>query len=146
MKDVEKSELVEQAFEFWFNGQEHIRSPFPSYIHNELKQRAIIRFNQWLDGLKDDLKDEINDEIVAEKFEEILFEEAHKLVLTEDEKNTILYPFLPRVGDHLNDYEGKKSEIIDRHILAEKDVTYLKVKCKRIEDDNIWETSFELPV
>ena len=34
--------------------------------------------------------DELNDEIIAEKFEEALFEEASKLVITEDEHVTIL--------------------------------------------------------
>lgn len=144
--DLNKTEFVEQAFDFWYNDHNHIRSPFPEYIQSELKYKAIVRFENWIDGLKDELKDEINDEMIAEKFEEILFEEAMKLVKTEDEKNTVLYPFLPRIGDQLNDYEGKKSEIIDRHILKEHDKAFLEVKCKRLEDEKFWETSFELPI
>src|SRR5690554_7688552 len=114
MNDLIKSQLVEQAFLFWFKDHDHIRTPFPTYIHSELKTKSLMRFDKWLSGLKDVFKDEINDEMIAEKFEEIIFEEAYKLVVTEDEKNNIIYPFLPRMGDHLNDYEGKKSEIMDR--------------------------------
>ena len=40
---------------------------------------------------------ELNDEAIAEKFEEIIFEAALPMILTEDERISILYPFLPRL-------------------------------------------------
>ena len=53
----------------------------------------------------------------TEKFEEVIFETAIKLVLTVDEKLTIEYPFLPRLNDVIyEDVKNKigKSIIIDR--------------------------------
>jgi len=55
---VESSELVEQTFNFWFSDQGHIRSPFPTYIHNELKQKATDRFYVWVNGLAPKAKDD----------------------------------------------------------------------------------------
>ena len=69
---VESSELVEQTFKFWFNDNDHIRSPFPNYIQNELKQLATDRFYEWASTVNPEAKDEVNDEVVAEKFEEII--------------------------------------------------------------------------
>jgi len=41
----------------------------------------------------------LNDESIGEKFEKIIFETATKLIKTEDERITIVYPFLPRLKD-----------------------------------------------
>ena len=141
----DSSDLVEQAFAFWFNDHEHIRSPFPSYIQNELKLNSIQTFENWIQNLKEGAEDELNDEMIAEKFEEVLFEHAYKLVLTEDEKATILYPFLPRIGDKLKDHSGIESEVVDRHIIKEEDNSHLKITCKKLENDDTWSTTFELP-
>lgn len=142
---VESSELVQETFEFWLSDKEHIRSPFPNYIHNELKQTATERFFQWARKLKDTAKDEMNDEMIGEKFEEIIFDVATQLVKTEDEKITILYPFLPRLDDQIKDKDNKMGHIVSRHIEKNGDKSFLKVKLKN-EDESIWETSFELPL
>ena len=143
--NIAKSELVKQAFEFWFDNHEHIRSPFPNYIQSDLKSKSTSKFESWINNLKDGAKDELNEEMIAEKFEEIMFEIAHELVITEDEKTTILYPFLPRLGDKLKDAEENESEIIDRNIFKENDTNFLKINCRRLTDNETWSTSFELP-
>jgi len=145
---IENSELVHQTFNFWFSDQEHIRSPFPAYIQGELRYLATQKFHQWAVGLHPNAKDEVNDEIIAEKFEEIIFETGLSLVKIEDEKNTITYPFLPRIGDTLyEDVESKTGEsvVIDRYIYKEKDLTSLKLKLQKKENQEIWETEIELP-
>lgn len=145
---IESSELVEQTFNFWFNDNNHIRSPFPEYIHSQLKVLASEKFYKWVNNLNEKAKDEINDEVIAEKFEEIIFEIAKTLVMTEDEKITILYPFLPRIDDSIyEDAENKKGEsnIIDRSIINEGDYQFLKIRLKKKNSEDIWETSFELP-
>lgn len=142
---LDASELVEQAFDFWFGEQEHIRSPFPGYIRTELRPLATGRFYDWLNALNEEARQEFNDEMIAEKFEEIIFETASSLVKTEDERVTILYPFMPRLEDELKDAEGAVSRIVDRQIYKEGDHTFLKVTCRKVEDDASWETSFELP-
>lgn len=145
---VESSELVEQTFKFWFNDHEHIRSPFPKYIHTKLRDEATEKFFEWASGLDDRAKDEIDDAIVGERFEEIIFETAMGLILTDDERITILYPFLPRLGDSINETDGNgnsPSKIIDRSIVKDGDHSYLSVKLERNESNETWQTRFELP-
>ena len=143
---VESSELVEQTFLFWLNDHGHIRSPFPNYIHNELKQKATERFYDWVNSLKPEAKDELNDEGVGEKFEEIIFDTASAMIKTEDERITILYQFLPRLGDSLSNDDGEESEIVDRSIVKEGDTNLLKVVCTKRNDGEKWSTTFALPI
>ena len=145
---VESSEMVNQTFNFWFNDSEHIRSPFPLYIQSELKKTATDNFFKWASNLNPKAKDEVNDEIIAEKFEEIIFEAATLLVMTEDEKITIEYPFLPRLNDEIYEDAEKqegKSIIVDREILKEGDDTFMRIKLDKIDSNEKWETKFELP-
>ena len=145
---VESSELIEQTFKFWFSDNEHIRSPFAEYIRPQLKKGATQKFYDWAANLNPKAKDEVNDEMIAEKLEEIIFETATNLVLTEDEKLTIEYPFLPRLNDVIyEDVENKTGEstIIDRSKIKEGDFDFMKIKLEKIESKEIWETRFELP-
>lgn len=145
---VDSSELIAQTFNFWFNDNEHIRSPFPNYIHHELRTVSTEKFYQWASGLNPKAKDEVNDEIIAEKFEEIIFEAATHLVMTDDEKMTIEYPFLPRLNDTIfEDVENKTGEstIVDRSIVKEDDHTFMRIKLEKTDTLEKWETKFELP-
>ena len=146
---VESSELVEETFNYWFNDHGHVRSPFPEYIRPQLKKIATKSFFEWTSSLKKEAKDEVNEVIVSEKFEEIIFEKATGLVATEDERITILYPFLPRRRDKIQDENhvnrSGESEVIDRSLEKEGDMSYLWVKLKSIQTEKIWETRFELP-
>ena len=146
-KKVESSELVEQTFEFWFNNKDqHIRSPFPEYIRPDLRRVATKSFHKWINNLSDGAEKEVNDDVIAEKFEEIIFEEGLKLVLTEDEKISINYPFLPRVDDLINlNNDLEKSKVIDRSIVKEEDRVFLAVTLEKAANEERWETRFELP-
>lgn len=139
------SEFIDEAFKFWFKDNDHVRSPFPAYIQSKLKTAAIEKFYHWLNNLKPEAKDELNDEVIAEKFEEALFEEASKLVVTEDEHISILYPFLPRIGDSIHDENDQNSTIKDRSIQKIDENNFLKLKCQNCETEEYWETSFQLP-
>lgn len=143
---VESSELVEHTFKFWFNDNEHIRSPFPTYIQPELRVKSTGLFFDWVVGLDPKAKDELNDEAVGEKFEEIIFETATGMIKTEDERITILYPFLPRLGDALNDDDKKASTVVDRNIYKDGDMSLMKVICKEVDSEKKWETEFQLPL
>lgn len=146
---LESSELVEQTFNFWFSDNEHIRSPFPEYIRPILKEKAVDAFFKWVSSLNSKAKEEVNDEMIAEKFEEIIFETAMGLVLTDDEKITIQYPFLPRLDDEIsnNEEDNKQlSKVIDRSFLKEGDTPFLKIKLENGITKEIWETKFELPL
>jgi hypothetical protein len=146
---IESSELVEETLRFWFTDNDHIRSPFPEYIRPELKKRATEGFYQWVANLDPQAKEEVDDEIVAEKFEEIIFENAMTLIQTEDEKITIQYPFLPRINDEIStsdDENEEKSIVKDRHMFKSEDHSYLKVKLEKVNSKEMWETKFELPL
>ncbi len=146
---VENSELVEETFKFWFSDNEHIRSPFPEYIRPQLKEKATNLFQQWVEGIDFKAKDEVNDEVIAEKFEEYIFETAMNLVMTEDEKITIHYPFLPRLNDEISTSEDpneEKSKVMDRSTIKEEETPYLKVKLEKVKSKEVWETKFELPL
>lgn len=146
LNTVESSELVEQTFRFWFSDQGHIRSPFPDYIRPALKQQATERFFDWASGVNPKAKDELSDEMIGEKFEELIFETASNLIKTEDERITILYPFLPRIGDQLTGEGSAQSKVVDRCLLKEEDHSYLKVMMEQIDTGEKWDTKFELPV
>ena len=141
--------MVKAAFDFWFNNTEHIRSPFPEYIREKLQVDATDKFLDWSSKISDKAKKDINDEILVEKFEEIVFECALNMVLTEDEKLTIRYPFLLRIGDTIkvkNIAEDKAaSMVIDRWYEKKGDNAFMKVKLKNIASGEKWETEFELP-
>ncbi|MEK6616881.1 MAG: hypothetical protein AABZ32_12385 [Bacteroidota bacterium] len=143
------NDMLEAAFIFWYSDKQHIRSPFPDYIREPLRMKARDNFFDWVSKISDKAKKEINDEIVAEKFEEILFETSLPLVLTEDERLTIRYPFMMRIGDIVNGKEvpdtEATSEVIDRSFLKRGDFAYMKVKLKNTSTDKIWEREFELP-
>ncbi|MCB0429088.1 MAG: hypothetical protein H6585_03030 [Flavobacteriales bacterium] len=145
---IESSELVEETFDFWFRDREHIRSPFPEYIQPKLKQASIERFFSWTSKLQDEAEKEITDYMIGERFEEILFETALELVQTEDEKLTIYYPFMPRIGDVIeasDENNGKAGTICDRSILKEGDRTFMKVVIDTKTENSKWETRFEIP-
>lgn len=146
---VVQNEMIDAAFNFWFNDQGHIRSPFPHYIRESLRTQSLDKFFDWTAKISDRAKDEINDEIVAEKFEEILFETAGGLVKTHDERLTILYPFMPRMGDVISPKEAEdkhgQSVVVDRSHVKRNDQAYLKIKLKSVDTEDIWETEFELP-
>ncbi len=145
-KSVESSELVEQTFAYWFKDQGHVRSPFPEYIQPILKQNATEAFYKWASGLNPNAKDEVNEEVVGEKFEEIIFQKASELVSTEDERITIQYPFLPRIGDVIEKDDCPDGMImIDRELIKEGDHSFMKVKLENEETKEFWETRFELP-
>ncbi len=145
---VESSEMVEQTFKFWFTDNQHIRSPFPAYIQDDVKKISTKNFFNWASNLNPKAKDEVNDEVLSEKFEEFIFEAAADLVMTEDEKITIEYPFLPRLGDVIfEDVENKKGEstIMDRALIKEGDDSFMRIKLEKIDSKEKWETKFELP-
>ena len=146
---LESSEMVEQIFRFWFQAQDHIRSPFPEYILVTLKKQSVDSFFQWASKLNDKAKDDVNDEVISEKFEEIIFETAQELVKSEDEKITINFPFMPRVGDVINNPEigtAEKSIVKSRSIVKEGDSSFLNVISENQTDHSLWETRFELPL
>jgi hypothetical protein len=151
IESVKASEMVRETFRFWFHDQEHIRSPFPSVIHEAVFNEATRVFHNWLVELPQNTTKEIDSMEARDKLESIIFETALKLVKTEDEKITIYFPFLPRIGDIVEPgvlsgiYIHEKSHVIARELVTEKDLKFLKVDVKGFKSGNIFSTRFELP-
>ena len=141
--------MIKAAVDFWFSDNEHIRSPFPDYIRGKLQADATDKFLDWCSKISDKAKKDINDEILAEKFEEILFELALDMVLTEDEKLTIRYPFMIRIGDTIKEKNISENEsasvVLERWYEKRGDAAFMKVKLKNTAGGKKWETEFELP-
>lgn len=141
---TENIDMINASLNYWFTDQSTHQSPFPEYIKPELREKASAHFYNWVNKLNIKAKEEINDEIILEKFEEILFETALALVITEDEKITIKYPFMIKTGA-LVKTEGKSdSVVISRELLNKDNTVFLKVILQENESKNQWETSFEL--
>jgi len=145
-QDFVGSDFFEASFKFWFNDTEQIRTPFPEKIQPELIEKTSRIFLEWILELSDEEKSKLENEEIAEVFEMILFNQAIGLVKDEDQKITICYPFLPRVGDVVDDKSRGSSTVIERQIdVKENHKKYLKLNLKSESDSVEWETEFELP-
>jgi hypothetical protein len=137
-------EMIEASIDFWFSNKDEIRSPFPDYIKSDLLTSSIKQFVEWNKKISDEARKELNDEILVERFEEFLFEQAHKMVMTEDERITIKYPFMLRIDDQVKHEEKPLSKVIARNIVVKDDTSYLEVELSEVENGIKWSTSFEL--
>jgi len=144
------SRFFEEAFKFWFTDNGHLRSPFPDYMREALRENAIQRFQHFLKNLDDSAEDELDSTFFAAKLEQFLFEAGLELALTDDEKLTIQYPFLPRTGDLVKAEESLgvtpgEGKIVNRLIVEQDDKKYLQVECVQLNTREVWKTRFELP-
>ena len=148
----EKYQLIEEGCKFWFNDNEHLRSPFPKEIQTELKAKASTLYMDYIKDLTKEDRKEITDEELVSVFEMFLFSSSLELIDTEDKDQllTIHYPFLPRTGDKVNDTNKGESAIVNRDVY-EKEINdqkekklFMKVELES-EDGENWETEFEIP-
>lgn len=145
-QDFIGDDFFEESFKFWFTDNEQIRTPFPENIQEELKEKTFRTFMEWVFELKDEEKSKLENEEIVELFEMILFNQAMGMVKDEDQKITICYPFMPRLGDAVDDNDRGSGKVIGRKLDVEKDEKkYLTVELKSETDMQEWEVKFELP-
>lgn len=148
-EQLASSQMIQTTFEYWFSDHEHVRSPFPFYIHNEVKENAVEAFLEWMQNLNPKANEEINEEIAHEKFEEVLFQVGSALVKTDDEVLTLRFPFLPRCGDPIDggEIDGRAGENIiqKRYLTKEGKDEFMEVSVKNSDSGQVWNTRFELP-
>ncbi|CAN5247474.1 hypothetical protein BH09BAC5_BH09BAC5_05770 [soil metagenome] len=142
--------MISSALDYWFSDNEHIRSPFPESIRKKLAEDATLAMIKWAAPITDAAKKEFNEEMIAERFEEILFEIAYNMVTDEDQKITIKYPFMPRVGDVITKKDSVESSSADGIILKRKtekrgDHVFLIVEHAEEGNGTIMLDEFELP-
>lgn len=149
LEQLRNSQLVQQAFDFWFTDHDHVRSPFPAYVQTELRELSVAAFADWLRRLDPQAQKEVTDEAAVQKFEELLFREATRLVHTPDELITLRLPFLPRVGDTIDGggIEGRGGEnvIRKRKLVTEGKDEFMEVEAENLASGQSWSTRFELP-
>ena len=144
---VVEKQFIDQSFLFWFEDNQHIRSPFPNTIKETLREQTYRVFMEWVYELKQDEIEEMKDEDFVEMFENILFNKAGQLINSEDidSQITINYPFLPRLGDPVNDKERGKSRVVRREIQKKKDDKVYMTLSLENEGGERWESKFVLP-
>ncbi len=148
----EQYQLIEEGCKFWFNDNEHIRTPFPNEIQDSLKEKATTLYMDYINNLTKEDREEVSDDELVSVFEMFLFSSAVELI-DKDNKDQLLsihYPFLPRTGDKVNDSNKGECVIVGRDVL-EKEVNdqkekklYMIVKLET-ESGEQWETEFEVP-
>ncbi len=144
----QKLGLVEAACDFWFRDNPRVRSPFPEHIHGTLKQNAQTAFLQWVEDNQDQDDEEPDNEELVGVFEMFLFGEALKLVDTEDREAalTIHYPFMPRLGDIVDDDTHGQSRVIERKLDEKEDKKlYMIVSLESNASREVWQTEFLIP-
>jgi len=149
MSKREKSyELVDAACNFWFNDNDRVASPFPKGIQVELKRNAQAEYVKWLHNLTPNDRGEIEDEELAGVFEQLLFGEALKIVGEGDSELllTIHYPFMPRVGNQVNDQAHGPSTVVKRELEEKEDgKLYMIVSLTADAGGGDWQTEFAIP-
>ena len=146
--DNEENALVEVGCAFWFNNNEQVRSPFPKEIQPEVKRRAQKEFLEWLDNLEDKEPEEVNDDEMVSVFEAFLFGEGLKLVGEDDPDLalTLHFPFMPRVGDLVNDETRGESRVVERRVESKEDnKPFMVVVLQAVKSKETWQTEFMLP-
>ena len=142
-------EMLTAVFNYWYSDHGRVRSPFPEYIRAPLRVKTLDVFWGCINSLSEKTRKEINDTVLVEMSEEILFEMALGLVLTDDERITIRYPMMMRLGDRVEQKdiseEQATSKVIDRWLIKREGGNFMKVKLQNIKSGKNWETEFELP-
>ncbi len=148
MAKVEKKyELIDSACGFWFNDHDHVRSPFPKAIRAQLKENAQHAYLHWLRNLTDTDRADVTDDELVTVFEQLLFAAAIELVGDDDDEQvmTIHYPFMPRVGDQVNDARYGPSTVVKRELKQnDDDQLCMVVFLDSATTGDTWQTEFSI--
>jgi hypothetical protein len=155
-----KNDLVDAGCNFWFSDNDRVRTPFPKKIQPELRKNAEAAFMDWVENLTDQDREEVDDDEMVSVFEMLLFSEGLKLVGDKepDQLITIHYPFLPRVGDAVEDETHGSSVIINREVEQDEEEgngeakaqpkekpLFMKVFLESKATQEKWETRIPIP-
>jgi len=140
-------QMIKITLDYWFSDHNEVRSPFPDYMKEPLPLIAVKKYVNWINSLAEDIKESMKEELLMERLEEILFDEGYHLAISDDDKITIRYPFMMRLGDTVREKEngGIESRVIKREIVKKGDEVFLKLMLERNGTNQTWETTFELP-
>ena len=139
-------DFVEASFTNWLEDTEDYRCPFPERMRDELAQRTLRLFMEWIFQLKN--PGAISGEELSVKFGEIIQTVGWSLAESEDEKLSISFPSLPRVGDSVTfrSPAGKvesNGEILRRQLVKTEQGQEMRVTVL-LDTGEEYETGFEL--
>ncbi len=129
------------AFNFWLYDNENLRSPFPSYIHEPLMQNTFERVMHW--AFERDAA-QTNEDEISQIFQAIITEEGAKLVASDEERLSILYPDFPRVGDKTTVEARGKYTVSRRNLITKNNRLFLKVYLMNDITKALLETEYEI--
>jgi|WetSurMetagenome_2_1015567.scaffolds.fasta_scaffold559911_1 hypothetical protein len=102
-------DFMEAAFADWFQDSDTFRSPFPETMRDELSELTFRHFMEWtFQRLEQEAP--ISAEELGEKFSEIIRTIGLSLAKGEQERLSIYYPDLPRIGDPVTFHEANGEE------------------------------------
>ncbi len=121
---LEKQSLITREFwdaaiQYYLEDHDDFRSPFPERMREELEEKTFRQFMEWTFQLVD--PGSASEEMFSQKFDEIIHRVGLSLAQSDEERLTIQYPELPRIGDRINAHEGesdgRRGEIINRWLV-----------------------------
>ncbi len=133
--------FINNAFNYVFSDSNEFRTPFPEYIRDELSYTTFRLFMEYAFKIKDNEIDKIR---FSEKFNEILIKVGLSLVKSEDERVSICYPFLPRVGDVAIAPNNKESIVRNRELITKKGKKILRIYMIAEDTKQVWDSDFAL--
>lgn len=142
--EIDVRSIVMDGIDYWYANNSHIRNPFPIEIRESLEEQSTRAFEDIILAL--DLTQPLEYSELVEMLEVVIFNEAIKLVDDEDQQLTIMYPFMPRIGDVVKDAEKGEGIINNRRNIITKDnKKRIEITVSSADESQTWKTEFELP-
>ena len=135
---------VDKAFNYWLEDRDDYRVPFPQYMLDELQECTLRLFLEWTFQIDD--QDSITAELLSEKFNEIIQMVGLSLARTDEDRLTIQYPGLPRLGDpvHFHSSESEcRGTVIQRELVDDEGKMAIHVQAQ-LDAGEEYETWFDL--
>ncbi len=138
--------FVDAVFQYWLEDNGDYRVPFPQYMLDELRECTLRLFLEWTFQIED--RDSITAELLSDKFEEIIQMVGLFLARTDEDRLTIQYPSLPRLGDavhiHLPESETRIGNVIQRDLIEDEGKMRMRVRIRFLDTGEEWETGFDI--
>jgi hypothetical protein len=141
-------EFMEAAFADWFEDTDKFRSPFPEKMRDKLSELTFRLFMEWT-FQRQEHDGPITAEELGEKFGEIIQMVSISLAQSDEERMTIYYPDLPRVGDAVtfhgeSESDTREGEVVNRYLVDTDGHKELRLLGRYNDTGEVWETGFDL--
>lgn len=143
------NEFYRNWFNLYLSDSPGYRSPFPKYMIKDLKEIVFYKFELWLNSFSKQELNNITQKQIKKKFEELFKKIGLKLAKKEEDKISIQYPYIPRIGDEFHDPKSdpnhkKIGKIMDRFIIREKNKKIVRLILKNKNSKKNEHIDFEI--